>query len=134
MQTIIKKHDYTAKDKAIHRIKVLDAEKDWEVIIRRYRKPRSNAQLAYFWGGVVQTVVEETGNDKNDIHDFLCGEYFGWQECEMFGAKRKKPIRTLTSPEPLTVEEMVNFCEWCASRMAQENIIIPPPHEVNYGF
>ena len=111
-------------------IQGLNKKRNWAIEIKRWVKKRSNAQIAYFWGGIVNTVVMETGNDKDTIHDFLCGDFFGWEEYKVFGQVKKRPVRTLTSPEPLSVEEMVNFCEWCVMRMAEEGIIIEPPREI----
>ena len=127
MRYVMRSNNPDAATNVIRTVQGLDRKKDWDVTIKRYVKKRSNEQLAYFWAGIVATVVMDTGNDKDDIHDWLCGEFFGWKEVKVMGAVKKRPVRTLTSPEPLTVEEMVNFCEWCASRLAQEGIIVEPP-------
>jgi hypothetical protein len=108
----------------------LNPNRDWGVEIKQWRDKRTSGQVAYFWAGIVNTVVQETGNDKDTVHDFLCGGYFGETETVVFGRRRKKPVQTLTSPEPLSVEQMTNFLEWSIARMAQEGIIIEPPTEV----
>ena len=112
-------------------LSALSQTHDWSIEIKQWRDKRSNAQLAYFYAGIVNPICEETGNEVQDIHDFLCGEYWGWHEVKVMGQRKKKPVQTLTSPEPVSVENMVNFCEWCVMRMANEGIILEPPREVN---
>ena len=108
----------------------LDYKRVWRVTIKQWREKRSNAQLAYFYAGIVHPVCEITGNDQQDIHDFICGEYWGWESRKIMGQVKKKPIRTLTSPEPATVEEMVNLCEWAVMRFSHEGIVLEPPKEI----
>lgn len=121
------KHDREAVAQAVL---LLPNNYTWSVEIKQWREKRSNAQIAYFWAGIVNPIVEETGNDKDTIHDYLCIEYWGSEVVDVFGKKKKRPVQTLTSPEPVSVENMVNFCEWCVSHMAEHGIIIEPPREV----
>ena len=111
-------------------IDTLDYNRDWRIKVVQWREKRSNAQLAYFYAGIVHPVCEITGNDQQDIHDFICGEYWGWESRKIMGQVKKKPIRTLTSPEPATVEEMVNLCEWAVMRFSHEGIVLEPPKEI----
>ena len=111
-------------------IDTLDYNRDWRIKVVQWREKRSNAQLAYFYAVIVHPVCEETGNEVQDIHDFICGEYWGWEERKIMGQVKKKPIRTLTSPEPATVEEMVNLCEWAIMRFSHEGIVLEPPREI----
>lgn len=130
MRYVMRANNPDAGLNVIRVVQALNREKDWSIEIKRYVKKRSNEQLAYFWAGIVAPICMETGNDKDDIHDWLCMECFGSEVYKVMGHTKKRPVRTLTSPEPLTVEQMVNFCEWCVARMAQERIIIEPPREI----
>jgi hypothetical protein len=37
--------------------------------------------------------------EKEELHEFYCGEYFGWKEYEIMGKKKSKPVRTTTTDE-----------------------------------
>ena len=128
MRYVVRNED--GQENIIALILKLDLQFPWEIEVKRYRKKRSNAQLAYFYAGIVKPICDETGNDQQTIHDFLCGNRWGWKENTVFGQVRKVPVRTLTSPEPLPVEDMVTFCEWCVAEMAQHGILLEPPREV----
>ena len=113
-------------------IALLPENKPWRVDIKPYRKERSVPQIRYFWGVVVKIICDETGNDPNDMHDWLCGECFGWETREVMGSQRKVPARTISSPKKLSTEEMEEFNEWCRARMAQEGILIPLPNDADF--
>ena len=131
MRYRLKKNDVDGRNRICEAVLQLNGNREWSIEIKQWREKRSNAQVSYFWAGIVNPVVEETGNDKNTIHDWLCGEYFGWEEHKVFGQVRKRPVQTLTSPEPLSVTQMVNFNEWCVSRLAQEGYLIESPREID---
>ena len=119
-------HEYY-KDQALDLISELNPAFAWEVIAKRYRKKRSIPQNSYFWGVIVKIIHDETGNDAQDIHDVLCGECFGWIECEVMGIQKNKPVRGTST---LSVEEFEAFCEWCRAFAATEiGIIVPLPNE-----
>lgn len=42
-----------------------------EVTVQRLRATRSLAQNAYFWGVVLQTISECTGDEVDDLHDYF---------------------------------------------------------------
>ncbi len=102
----------------------------WALEFKRYRKKRTHEQLRYFWGVVVRMICDEYGNDKDDIHDLLCGEYFGWETYKVFGNLRRRPIQTLSGPEKIPTEDMSRFIDWCIAWAAQHDIMIPLPREV----
>ena len=130
MKYVLRKNDPRSRETICSMIQSLNSGRDWSIEVKQHRKKRSNAQLAYFYAGIVNPICEETGNEQQDIHDWLCMTYFGSEEYRVMGQLRKRAIRTLTSPEPLTVEQMVNFSEWCVARMAQEGIVLEPPREI----
>ncbi len=100
----------------------------WKVVATRHRKKRSNPQNSYFWGVIVKIICDETGNDANDIHDVLCGECFGWQEYEVMGLRKRRPVRGTSQ---LNVDEFEQFCEWCRAFAASNlGLVIPLPNEV----
>ena len=118
------------KQQVINHIRAMEVDRAYTVEIKRWRKSRSNQQLAYWWGVVVRTICDFSGNEKDDIHDLLCGEFWGWQDEDVFGRRKLKPVRTLSGPDKLASHEMKQFTDWCIAWAAQHGIMIPQPREV----
>lgn len=116
----------------LNRIQSLPVAETWQVTIEPYREPRSGPQNRYLWGGVYPTVEQATGNSKETIHEYLCGEYFGWREASVFGRRKVYPLRTTTTDENgkrkvLTVPEFIDFVDFILARMAEHGIAINEP-------
>jgi len=115
------------KNKALRLIDELNLSYPWDITAKRYRKQRSNPQNAYHWGVVVKIICDETGNDSNEIHEYLLGEYVGWVEYEFMDEIRRKPARR---SHDMNVERFESFNEWCRSWASQNlGIVIPLPGE-----
>lgn len=120
-------HEYY-KQQAHDLIDTLNPERAWKVTAVLHRKKRSNPQNKYFWGVIVKIICDETGNDAQDVHDVLCGDCFGWQEYEVMGKKKVRPVRGTSQ---LPVGEFEAFCEWCRAYSARNmGLVIPLPNEV----
>jgi hypothetical protein len=104
----------------------LDKSVPWSIEIKRKRREKTNSQLSYWWGYVVKTACDQTGNEAQDIHDWLCIEAWGFKEKEVFGVKRRIPVRTITTDPMLNVEEMKDFIEWSTARLVQEGVVYDP--------
>ena len=100
----------------------------WKVTAVRSVKKRSNPQNAYHFGVIVKIICDDTGNDKNDIHEYLLGEHVGWVTYEVMGQLKKRPARR---SHDMDVETFDKFNEWCLAWAAQNlGIVIPLPGEV----
>jgi len=77
----------------------LDHSKDHTISVERTKRERSDPQNKALWGVAYKALREQTGNDPEDLHTYFCGKYFGWQEYEVMGELRKRPIRTTTKNE-----------------------------------
>lgn len=116
------------RGKVIEEIRLLQTDKSWLVQIKRYSRKRTIQQNAFLHAVPLRILAQETGNDVEDIKDYLLGEAFGWETKEVFGAKKRKPIKAHTSD--LNTEEFNWFLEWIESWAARElNITIPKPNE-----
>ena len=114
-------------EQAVCLIRDLNPAYPWDVTVKRYRKPRSNPANRYHWGVIVKIICEETGNEAEDIHEYLLGEHVGWETYEVLGNLKKRPSRR---SHTMTVEEFENFNEWCRAWAAQNlGIVIPLPGE-----
>ena len=98
-----KLNKHTSKELLVSTINNLDVNRDWSIEIKQWREKRSRAQDAYYWAAIVHPVALDTGNENEDIHQWLLGECFGWEEHNVMGNRRKRPVRSLTTPEPMTV-------------------------------
>lgn len=100
------------------------------------KRTRSHEQNAYLFGVCYATIRNETGNDVDDLHTFMLGEYFGWREIDVMGSRRKVPARSTTRDESgktsrLSVGEFADFVTFIHARAAEHGIYIPEPGEMS---
>lgn len=114
-------------------ISKLSAAKPWEVIVQPYRKEKSDEQNRALWGLAYKVLRDATGEDSLDVlHEYMCGEYFGWIETVVFGRKKLKPARTTTTgydgkSDKLKADEFALFFDFIQRRATQNGINIPDP-------
>lgn len=80
-------------------IAALDVSKRWQITIGPVKKERSDLQNRALWGVAYKALHQATGNDPEDLHDYFCGEYFGWVEHRVMGKRRLRPKRSTTRDE-----------------------------------
>lgn len=98
----------------------------WRVTVEKYRKRRSNEQNAYLWGVAYKLLEDATGQRKEDWHDYMLGEWGGWEETSLFDKKRMKPIRRSSK---LSTGEFSDFVMFIQQRAAEHGLYIPDPGE-----
>lgn len=75
----------------------------WRVEIEEHRRPRSHPQNAYYWGVVVKTISDSTGYESEEVHEYMCGQVFGWKDRRVPKTPRNPqgfesvPVRTTTT-------------------------------------
>lgn len=99
---------------------------------------RSADQNRYLFGGCYDTILKEGGEAMRgwttaELHEYFCGEYFGWQTLQGFGRPKMKPVRTTTTDEEgkastLSKTEFVDFTEFVRQRAADHGVIIEDPY------
>jgi hypothetical protein len=109
-----------------------------ELEYKKHRATRSNSQNKYYWRVVIKMIAEETGNEENDVHDFLRGRFIGKEEKKHYVLDAENPRikHEVTEYVPMTTTDLntVEFenyltrCREWASEWA--NIFIPQPNEV----
>lgn len=92
----------------------LETGKPWEVIVRPWKKSRSDRQNNALFGVAYKTLSEFTGSLDHELHDHFLRAFFGEVEYETLGVKRTKPRRTTTTNEagerdPLNTEDFARF-------------------------
>ena len=97
-------------------------------IIKRSR--RSLDQNALLWS-LYQDAIAQAGEllggwSKEDIHEFMLGIHFGWDERKAFGRTRLKPKHRSSR---LTKTEFSDFLETVVRTFAEQGIVLRLPNE-----
>lgn len=111
------------RDNLLRFIDMLPVSQGWKVEVTRYAKRRSDEQNRYLWGVVYVAFASALpGWDKEDIHDFLLGECFGWERIEGMGRVRLKPIKRSSKLSKIEFAEYVDFCQ---RKGAEHGVYVP---------
>lgn len=105
----------------------LDSTKKWRVTIEPYRKRRSLEQNSYLHAVPLKMISDATGYEVDDLKMYFMGKAFGFEEYEIMGEKRKRPVMGTSD---LNTEQFSFFMEWLQQWAAQElDLVIPSPRE-----
>lgn len=119
---------------AVGFLKRLPADKSWVVSIEPFRKTRSQKQRGSLFGVAYKAIMEAMGlrgsKDKNDLHEFFCGEYFGWTEATPL--MKSRPVRTTTKnergePDEISTVDALDMYAFIQQRAAENGIDVPDP-------
>lgn len=115
----------------------LSTKKAWEVVVRPFRRKRSNDQNAYERGVCCVMLAKAVGYEPDDVHEFLCGTYFGWKQVKCPKTPNNRgvkdvPIRTTTTNsdgarDVLEGLDYWDFVEFVQRFGAQHGVLIPDP-------
>lgn len=121
----------------------LPIAKAWRIRISVARNERSLPQNAYLWAVPYKLLGEYTGYDAEELHEYFCGEYFGWRETRV--PKRPSnprgtyslPVRTTTTDEHgkrdvLAWERFSDFVGYIQRFAAEKCQIFIPDPDPNY--
>jgi hypothetical protein len=111
---------------------------DWELIVRPFKRERTNQQNKYLRGVAAQLIAESSGFENEEVHEYLCGTYWGWRQerCPKTPSNPKGikdvPIRTTTTNEQgerdvLGKRDFWDFVEFVQRFGAKHGIFIPDP-------
>lgn len=103
-----------------------------EVRVRRKKRERSDLQNRALWGCAYKALKEQTGNDPEDLHVFFCGRFFGWQEFDVMGMVKKRPVRTTTKDangnrDVIDKSVMAEFYDFIQRESAMAGFDVPDP-------
>lgn len=110
----------------------LPADKPWQVEIEPLRKERSGNQNRALFGVAYADLRDQTGSDKNDLHDYFCREYFGEVEKRVMGKALKVATRTTTTGydgehDVIEPQEFAKFYEFVQQRAASMGYFVRDP-------
>ena len=120
------------RDNFVRFLDGLDPAKAWEIEVNPFAKPRNEPQNHALFGVAYKALEEQTGNDREDLHTYFCGEHFGWVEHTVMGRKKVKPRRTTTKDENgkrdvMKMPDFAKFYEFVQRRSAQVGYMVPDP-------
>lgn len=114
---------------ALSTIGALDLAKPWKLTIERESNRRTLSQNALMWswvGGVVKHVVEHTGHDKDEIHEFFKQKFLearhvtiGGDDCFLYSTKN------LTKTQ--MTEYMNKIYAWATTELG---LFLPVPEDL----
>lgn len=123
-------------ERALSMLTQLPSGKRYQMTIEPYEPTRSEQQNRALWGVAYPPLMKHMGlrgeRDKEDLHEYFCGEYFGWARYEILGKAKQRPIRTTTMDEDgkrrlLPKMEMCDFYAFVQQRAAENGVQIPDP-------
>jgi hypothetical protein len=108
----------------------LPSNKPLAVTVELWKKPRTNQQNAYLWGVAYPAILEGGGEalkgwSRDDIHEYMTGEFGGWQVLEGFGRKRMRPVMRSST---MTKQQFSDYLDWLGAKCADMGITIPEPN------
>lgn len=115
----------------IRAIHALPAGRLYAVEIKERKRGRTLQQNAYLWGVCYAEILRQGGEslagwEAEDIHEYMLGEWSGWEELEGLGRKRLRPVKRSST---LSVTEFMDFVEFIQRKAAGLGIYIPDPNE-----
>jgi len=97
--------------------------KSVQVVVRLWRKNRSNQQNRFLWGVIYQLISDSTGYTREEVHDAMR---------LLFLKDESRAIPTLKSTTALSTTEMNEYWAQIQQFAAEKlNIVIPDPTEVD---
>lgn len=126
-QFVIHHQDALRRENCRQYIDELDPGKKWRVTIAEYRKKRSNSQNAFLHGVPLKLISDHTGYTLDEVREYLAGEFMGWDEYEIFGKKKVRPIKSSSQMDTLEMKNFIEYIQWWASSTL--NLRIPDPNE-----
>ena len=106
-----------------------------DVEVKPWRKTRSNEQNALLWA-MYGPISEHMGYDRDDIHEGMCGRYFGWKDIKVPKTPRNPeglasvPVRSTTRDEDgkrnvIDKATFAKFVDMVDRVAAQAGVFIP---------
>lgn len=114
---------------AARMVQGLSSDRAWCIEVLEWRKPRTNQQNSFLWGVCYPAILEGGGEalagwTRDDIHEYMVGEWGGWQTLEGFGRKRMRPLKRSSK---LTKQEFSDYLLFLETRCMEMGISIPEP-------
>lgn len=99
-----------------------DRDAPMEITIKPWEEPKTLEQNKGYWV-LVDVMANAIGYDKEEMHETLLGEHFGWREIEKDG----KVIMRMPKKRSSEVGKrlMAKYIDWLYRFAAEQDIILP---------
>lgn len=117
-------------------LSMLPLDQAWAVDSKRHAKSRTNPQNNALFGVAYPPLMDHIGlrgdKEREELHELLCGDYFGWVRYEILGKVKQRPRRTTTRDEQgkrdvLPWDQFGDFYAFVQQRGAEAGVFIPDP-------
>jgi hypothetical protein len=107
-----------------------------QIVVKLYVPPRSDPQNNALFGVAYPPLMDHMGlrgeAEKLELHEYFCGEFFGWVEYEILGKKKQRPKRTTTKNEDGKRDVIgkllfAEFYDFVQHRAALHGVVVPDP-------
>ncbi len=110
----------------------LPADKAWCIEIEPLKKERTLKQNKALFGLAYVELEQQSGNEKNDLHEYFCGEFFGWVDKSVMGRVKRVPYRTTTTDhngryDVVETKIFANFYDFIQRRSAENGYYVSDP-------
>ena len=110
----------------------LPTDKPYLIDITKLKKKRTTLQSRALWGVAYKVMATESGYSDKAIHELMCGDFFGWKVTDVFGNKKKEPVRTTTQDEDgendvISTVQLAEFYAHIQRFAAEWSIDVPDP-------
>ena len=114
---------------AARMVQGLSPDRAWCIEVLEWKKPRTDQQNRFLWGVCYPAILEGGGEalagwTRDDIHEYMVGEWGGWETLEGFGRKRMRPIKRSSK---LNKQEFSDYLLFLETRCMEMGIDIPAP-------
>ena len=115
---------------------VQDSPDGFVVEIKAPVKEKTDKQNATLFGIAYPPIMAHMGlrgdKEKLELHEFWCGEWFGWVYVDFFGMKKARPRRTTTRDgngkrDKISAGEMADMYDFIQQRCVEFGLIVPDP-------
>lgn len=107
-----------------------------KVSVEAEKRPRSWDQNAALFAVCYPPLMEHMGlrgdREKEELHELMCGLYFGWDSYEILGVRKRRPRRTTTKNaegkrDVMGILAFNEFFEFVRQKGAESGVYIPDP-------
>jgi hypothetical protein len=116
----------------------LTTKKAHRIVIKQEADDRTIQQCRYLNGVPYKLLSDKTGYERDEISEYLCGEYWGWRQKRVPRTPsnprgiKDLPNRTTTTDEVgdrdvLSTKDFWEYVEFCQRFGAQHGVYIPDP-------
>jgi len=125
---VINVYNFKTREEAIELVSNLDLNKVHQVKVTCKRAKRSISQNSYYWL-ILNALEQDTGNSKDDLHDYFRIQYLGLELCNVLG----NDYNRIKSTSLLDTSQFTQYIEKIKVFASSElGFAIPDPKDLEF--